>query len=219
MRIVSPSLLAADFGNLERDTKMVHNSDAQWIHIDVMDGCFVPNISYGFPILEAVRGYSDKVMDVHLMITEPERYLTRFVESGADIVTFHLEATQQPLVCIEMVKNAGAKVGVSIKPNTPVEALNGLLNRVDLILVMSVEPGFGGQSFIEGSTEKVKRLSQMIDKAIAEGETRPLIEVDGGISVSNALELFTAGADAVVVGSSVFSKEDPQAEIAKIMNV
>ncbi len=219
MRIISPSLLAADFGNLERDTKMVHDSDAQWVHIDVMDGCFVPNISYGFPILEAVKKCTDKIMDVHLMIVEPERYLERFVESGADIVTFHLEATQQPLVCIEKIRAVGAKVGVSIKPNTPVEALNGLLNHVDLILVMSVEPGFGGQKFIPESTAKVEKLSQMIGKAIGEGEPRPLIEVDGGVSASNALELFTAGADAIVVGSSVFSKDDPKAEIAKIMNV
>lgn len=219
MRIVSPSLLAADFGNLERDTRMIHESDAQWVHFDVMDGSFVPNISYGFPILEAVRKYTDKVMDVHLMIVEPERYLARFAEAGADIVTFHLEATNEPLVCIDMIKKAGAKVGVSIKPATPVEALNGLLRHIDLILVMGVEPGFGGQKFIEETTEKVLKLRDMIDKAIPEGGNRPLIEVDGGVGAGNAKMLYDAGADALVAGSSVFSKEDPKAEIAKILNV
>ncbi len=219
MRIVSPSMLAADFGNLERDTRMIHESDAEWIHIDVMDGCFVPNISYGFPILEAVRKYTDKVLDVHLMIVEPERYLARFVEAGADIVTFHLESTQTPLKAIDIVKKAGAKVGISIKPNTSIEALNGLLNHIDLILVMSVEPGFGGQKYIIDTTDKVARLHKMIDKAIGDGEKRPLIEVDGGIGANNAAELFAAGANALVAGSSVFSKEDPKAEIEKILNI
>ena len=213
-RIISPSMLSADFGHLERDTRMIHDSQAQWIHIDVMDGVFVPNISFGFPVMKAIRKASDKFMDVHLMIVEPEKYLKRFVEAGADLVTFHYEATSDPMQAIRIIKEAGAKAGISIKPATPVEAIEALLPHVDLVLVMSVEPGFGGQSFIPGSTDKVRQLRSIIDR-----DNLPvLIEIDGGVSALNAGELFEAGCDALVAGSAVFGAEDPKAEIVKMLN-
>ena len=213
-RIISPSMLSADFGHLERDTRMIHDSQAQWIHIDVMDGVFVPNISFGFPVMKAIRKASDKFMDVHLMIVEPEKYLKRFVEAGADLVTFHYEATSDPMQAIRIIKEAGAKAGISIKPATPVEAIEALLPHVDLVLVMSVEPGFGGQSFIPGSTDKVRQLRSIIDR----NNLPVLIEIDGGVSARNAGELFEAGCDALVAGSAVFGAEDPKAEIVKMLN-
>ena len=213
-RIISPSMLSADFGNLDRDTRMIDRSAAQWIHIDVMDGVFVPNISFGFPVMKPIRKASDKVLDVHLMIVDPEKYVARFAEAGADIVTFHYEATQSPREAIRLIRESGAKVGISIKPKTPVEVLRELLPEVDLVLVMSVEPGFGGQSFIEGSTDKVRELRKMIDEA----GLNVTIEIDGGVSAANARELYEAGCDALVAGSAVFKAADPEAEILKILN-
>lgn len=213
-RIVSPSMLSADFGHLERDTKMIDRSAAEWVHIDVMDGVFVPNISFGFPVLKAITDATEKFMDVHLMIVEPEKYVERFAKAGADLVTFHLEATDNVARCIELIRQSGAKVGISIKPATPVEALDEWLPLVDLVLVMSVEPGFGGQSFIEGSTEKVASLRQRID----ERGLDVIIEIDGGVSRKNAGELYAAGCDALVAGSAVFKAADPEAEILEILN-
>jgi ribulose-phosphate 3-epimerase len=213
-RIISPSMLSADFGNLDRDTRMIDRSAAQWIHIDVMDGVFVPNISFGFPVMKPIRKASDKVLDVHLMIVEPEKYVARFAEAGADIVTFHYEATSTPEEAIRLIRESGAKVGISIKPKTPVEVLRDLLPKVDLVLVMSVEPGFGGQSFIEGSTDKVRELRKMIDEAGLD----VTIEIDGGVSAANAGELYEAGCDALVAGSAVFKAADPEEEILKILN-
>ena len=207
-------MLSADFGNLDRDTRMIDRSAAQWIHIDVMDGVFVPNISFGFPVMKPIRKASDKVLDVHLMIVDPEKYVARFAEAGADIVTFHYEATQTPREAIRLIRESGAKVGISIKPKTPVEVLRELLPEVDLVLVMSVEPGFGGQSFIEGSTDKVRELRKMIDEAGLD----VTIEIDGGVSAANARELYEAGCDALVAGSAVFKAADPEAEILKILN-
>ena len=213
-RIISPSMLSADFGNLDRDTRMIDRSAAQWIHIDVMDGVFVPNISFGFPVMKPIRKASDKVLDVHLMIVEPEKYVARFAEAGADIVTFHYEATSTPEEAIRLIRESGAKVGISIKPKTPVEVLRDLLPKVDLVLVMSVEPGFGGQSFIEGSTDKVRELRKMIDEAGLD----VTIEIDGGVSAANAGELYEAGCDALVAGSAVFKAANPEEEILKILN-
>ena len=207
-------MLSADFGHLERDTRMIDESAAQWIHIDVMDGVFVPNISFGFPVMKPIRKASPKFMDVHLMIVEPEKYLKRFVEAGADLVTFHYEATDEPLGAIKIIKEAGAKAGISIKPATPVSVLEELLPELDLVLIMSVEPGFGGQSFIEGSWEKVRTLRRMIDSP----GLPVLIEIDGGVSAANAGELFQAGCDVLVAGSAVFGAPDPKAEIEKMLN-
>ena len=200
-------MLSADFGHLERDTRMVDASAAEWVHIDVMDGVFVPNISFGFPVLKAIRKATAKFLDVHLMIVSPEKYVARFAEAGADLVTFHLEATDDPAGCVALIRRAGAKAGVSVKPATPVEALRE-------VLVMSVEPGFGGQSFIPGSLEKIAQLRAMAREMGLE----TIIEVDGGISARNAGAVYGAGADVLVAGSSVFGAEDPQAEVVKMLN-
>ena len=206
-------MLSADFGHLERDTRMIDRSAAGWIHIDVMDGVFVPNISFGFPVLKAIRKASSKVLDVHLMIVEPEKYVGRFAEAGADLVTFHYEATYDPRGCIDRIRRAGARAGISIKPATSVGVLRDLLPLVDLVLVMSVEPGFGGQSFIPASLDKIRELRAMAREMGLE----TIIEVDGGISSHNAREVFGAGADVLVAGNAVFGAEDPAGEIERML--
>ena len=213
-RIVAPSILSADFGNLERDIKMIDRSAAEWVHIDVMDGLFVPNISFGFPVMKPVRRATAKVLDVHLMIVEPEKYVKRFVEAGADYVTFHHEACANPRAAIVDIKAAGAKAGVSVKPATPVEAIFDYLSELDMVLIMSVEPGFGGQSFMPHSLDKVRALR----KEIEEKGYNCLIEIDGGISAKNAREVFDAGVDVIVAGSSVFGAEDQEQAILNILN-
>ena len=214
-RIIAPSVLSADFGNLERDIKMLDRSQAKWVHIDVMDGVFVPNISFGFPLMKPMRKATNKVLDVHLMIVAPEKYVTRFVEAGADYVTFHYEATENIEECIELIRKAGAKVGISIKPGTSPEVLDELLPKLDMVLVMSVEPGFGGQKFMPSSIEKCEYLTRKKQEL---GLNDLIIEVDGGISASNSRLLFDAGAEALVAGSSVFGAESPEQAIIDMLN-
>ncbi|MBR5885432.1 MAG: ribulose-phosphate 3-epimerase [Alistipes sp.] len=213
-RIVAPSILSADFGNLERDTQMLNRSAAEWVHVDVMDGVFVPNISFGFPVLKAVTKASTKVIDTHLMICDPIRYVEKFAKAGSHYVTFHYEAAEDIDACIDAIHNAGAKAGISIKPATDVSAIKPWLTKLDMVLIMSVEPGFGGQSFMPHSLDKVRELKKMI----AEAGTECIIEIDGGISAANAAEVFEAGVEVVVAGSAVFCAEDPEGEIVKILN-
>ena len=213
-RIISPSVLSADFLHLGRDTEMLNRSEAEWIHIDVMDGVFVPNLSFGFPVLSAIRKVTTKVLDTHLMIVEPERYIERFAKAGADIITIHIEATEDLPAAIRTIKACGGKAGVSIKPKTPVSAIVPYLDDLDLVLIMSVEPGFGGQSFIPASIGKIEALRAMA----RELGLQTVIEVDGGISSHNSREVYEAGADVLVAGNAVFGAEDPQAEIVRMLN-
>jgi ribulose-phosphate 3-epimerase len=212
MPIIAPSILSADFLHLGKDIEMINTSEAQWIHIDVMDGVFVPNISYGIPILKAVRKATSKILDVHLMIVQPERYFEAFRDAGADILTFHYEASVHLNRSVSQVKELGMKAGVVLNPHTPVNVLSEILPELDLVLIMSVNPGFGGQKFIENTYQKIKTLKQMI---VSCGKSI-LIEVDGGVDLSNASKLVQSGADILVAGNTVFSSTDPKATISKL---
>ena len=213
--IIAPSILAADFANLGRDVRMINESEADWIHIDVMDGRFVPNISFGFPVMEAIKRYSEKPLDVHLMIVEPERYISEFKKAGADILTVHIEASNHLHRTITAIKEAGMKAGVSLNPHTPVSTLEEILPFLDLVLIMSVNPGYGGQKFIESTYDKIKKVKQL---KTATGSSA-IIEVDGGVGIKNASDLIRAGAEALVAGSSVFNSDDPKATIAALKNI
>ena len=212
--LISPSILASDFSRLAEEVKSIENAGADLVHIDVMDGMFVPNITLGAPVITCLKGKTTLPFDVHLMINEPARYIDDFAKAGADIITFHIEATDDVKGTIEKIKNAGIKPALSIKPGTAAESVFPYLDDLYMVLVMTVEPGFGGQSFMPDSLDKVRELKAMREEMGLDF----IIEIDGGISAKNAAEVFEAGCDAVVAGSAVFCAPDPEAEIVKILN-
>ena len=210
--LIAPSILSADFANLQQDVELVNNSRADWFHIDIMDGVFVPNISFGMPVLKAITKHAKKTLDVHLMIVEPERYIKTFAELGSDILTVHFEACKDLASTIRAIKAEGMKAGVAINPDSSVTVLEPFIAEIDLVCLMSVNPGFGGQSFIEGTYEKIQQLKALIHKKGAATK----IEVDGGVTAANTKKLNNLGADVLVVGSFVFKSEDPSTTIADL---
>ena len=211
-KLIAPSILAADFSNLSRDIALVNQSDADWFHLDVMDGVFVPNISFGMPVIKSMAKHTTKPLDVHLMIVEPDRYIQTFADLGADVLTVHAEACTHLHRSLQSIKAAGMKAGVALNPHTPVASLSHIIADIDLVCLMSVNPGFGGQSFIEATYEKVRELRTLID----ENKSDTLIEIDGGVTDQNASQLVAAGADVLVAGSYVFSASDLTATIANL---
>ena len=213
--LVAPSILSADFANIQRDVEMINSSNADWFHVDIMDGVFVPNISFGFPVIKAIKKHAKKPLDVHLMIVNPDQYVQTFKDAGADILTVHYEACTHLHRSIQNIKSTGMKAGVAINPHTPVSVLEDIICDIDLVCLMSVNPGFGGQKFIQNTIPKVIELRRLINEKKAD----VLIEVDGGINLETGKMLFEAGADVLVAGSFVFSAKDPIRTIHQLKNV
>jgi len=210
--IIAPSVLAADFGNLQRDIEIINNSEANWFHIDIMDGMFVPNISFGMPVLKAIQKHANKPLDVHLMIENPDRYIKEFVDLGADIITVHYEACPHLHRTIQLIHSYGIKAGVALNPHTNVKLLGNMLQEIDLVCIMSVNPGFGGQAFIENTYNKIKALKEFSK----EKNPNLYIEIDGGVSPKNAKLLVAAGANVLVAGSSVFGADNPAKAVIEL---
>lgn len=213
--IISPSVLSCDFANIQRDVEMINQSDADWFHVDVMDGVFVPNISFGFPVIQAIKKHAKKPLDVHLMIQNPDQYIDAFKEAGADILTVHYETCTHLHRTIQAIKTAGMKAGVALNPHTPVDLLQDVIEYLDLVLIMSVNPGFGGQKFINNAILKVEQVKNLIHMK----GSRALVEVDGGVNLATGKELVKAGADALVAGSFVFNSENPAKTISDLKNL
>ncbi len=213
--LIAPSILAADFANLQKDIEMVNNSAGDWFHLDVMDGEFVPNISFGIPVIEAIKKHAKKTLDVHLMIINPDRYISAFKKAGADVLTVHYEACPHLHRSIQAIKAEGMKAGVAINPHTSVNVLESIIKDIDVVLVMSVNPGFGGQKFIEATYDKVKKLKQLIQQS----GSSALIEIDGGVGLNNYKQLVEAGADVLVAGNAVFATKDPAQTITELKKV
>ena len=212
--LIAPSLLAANFANLQHDLEMINDSEADYLHFDVMDGVFVPNISFGFPVLEVARNYGRKPLDVHLMITDPDRYVDAFAEGGAATIHVHYEACTHLHRTLTHIREMGCRAGVALNPHTPVAGLEDVLEQIDVVLIMSVNPGFGGQSFIPHTIQKVAKLKQLL----TDNRAATLIEIDGGVTIKNASALLSAGADILVAGSSVFGAQDPLEAIRQLKN-
>ncbi|MBR2168357.1 MAG: ribulose-phosphate 3-epimerase [Paludibacteraceae bacterium] len=213
MKIIAPSVLSADFGDLRRDIEMLNRSEAEWIHVDVMDGTFVPNISFGFPVMVPLHKYATKPLDVHLMIVHPEKYVERFCDAGAWSVGFHLEAVEDPMPILDMIKAKGVRTCLTINPDIDVKRLDPYLDKVDMVLLMSVFAGFGGQKFIPETMDKLRYVK---DQIVSRG-LKTLIEIDGGVNIENAHELFAAGADVLVAGSAVFNAASPEEAIHQML--
>ncbi len=210
--IIAPSILSADFGNLQRDLEMINRSEADWFHVDVMDGVFVPNISFGFPILKQIKKYAQKPIDVHLMIVEPQRYIDDFCVQGADIISVHIEACTHLHRVVQQIKSLNIKAGVALNPHTPASHLQDIISEIDVVCLMSVNPGFGGQKFISNTYKKIQELKTLI----AQSGSKALIEIDGGVDFENAVALKECGADVLVAGNTVFSHSNPEQAIARL---